>query len=62
MKRAIIYLRISPDRQIDITNLDTQEQLCRAYCERENLQVVDVMRLEAVSANETNTQRVAELL
>lgn len=62
MKRAIIYLRISSDKQIDNTSLDTQEQICRGYCEREGLQIVDVIKLEAVSAKDTNTLRVAELL
>ncbi len=62
MKRAIIYLRISSDRQIDNTSLDTQEKICRAYCDNEGYEVVELIKNEAVSAKETNVKRVAELL
>ena len=62
MKKAVIYLRTSSDRQIDNTSLDTQENLSRGYCERESLEVIDVKRCEAVSAKETNIKRIAELL
>src|SRR5579872_5141815 len=62
MKRAIIYLRISSDKQINNTSLDTQEKICRTYCETEGYEVVDLMKNEAVSAKETNEKRVAELL
>ena len=62
MKKAIIYLRTSSDRQADNTSLDTQEEICRSYCQRERFEVVKVMKLEAVSAKETNVQRAAELL
>src|SRR3989304_8381459 len=62
MKKAIIYLRTSSDKQIDNTSLDTQEQISRAYSQTEGLEVVDVKRFEAVSAKETNSLRAAELL
>lgn len=62
MKRAIIYLRTSSDKQIDNTSLDTQESICRSYCEREGYEVLEVLRNEAVSAKETNVLRTAELL
>ena len=62
MKRAIIYLRISSDKQIDNTSLETQEKISRAYCETEGYEIVDVISKEAVSAKETNIRRVAELL
>ncbi len=62
MKKAIIYLRTSSDKQIDNTSLDTQEQIGRAYCQAEGLEIIDVQRFEAVSAKETNSLRAAELL
>ena len=62
MRKAIIYLRTSSDRQIDNTSIPTQEAICRAYCEREQLIVVDVVKKEAVSAKENNIQRAVELL
>ncbi|MEZ4706755.1 MAG: recombinase family protein [Caldilineaceae bacterium] len=62
MTRAIIYLRTSSNRQIDNTSLATQEQLARNYCTAENLEVIDIQKMEAVSAKETNTERAAALL
>ena len=62
MKRAVIYLRTSSDRQIDNTSIPSQETICRAYCEREQLIVVSVVKKEAVSAKESNIQRAIELL
>ncbi len=60
--KAVIDIRISDEKQKGNTSLTTQEQIGRAYCEREGWEVVDVRRQEAVSANETNTKRVADLL
>ena len=62
MKKAIIYLRTSSDRQIDNTSLSTQETICRSYCSNESFEVVNIKKLEAVSAKETNIQRTAELI
>ena len=62
MKKAAIYLRTSNERQIDNTSLDTQEELCRSYCQREGLEVINIQKLEAVSAKETNVHRAAQLL
>src|SRR3989344_5394659 len=62
MKKSIIYIRISSDRQIDNTSLDTQEEITRSYCKRELFEVIDIHKHEAVSAKETNEKRVAELL
>ncbi|MEZ4667572.1 MAG: recombinase family protein [Anaerolineae bacterium] len=62
MKRAVIYLRTSSNRQIDNTSLDTQEQICRNYCLTEGFELIDIKKLETVSAKETNTARAAELL
>ncbi len=62
MKKALIYLRISSDRQVDNTSLTTQEEICRSYCARENYEVTDIQKHEAVSAKDTNEKRVAELL
>lgn len=65
MKKAIIYLRTSSDKQIDNTSLSTQEEISRSYCQREEFEVIDIQRLEAVSADskkDSNAQRAAELL
>jgi DNA invertase Pin-like site-specific DNA recombinase len=60
--KAVVYLRISDEKQVSNTSLATQEQVCRAYCNKQNLDVVDVVTDEAISANKNNLQRVAELL
>ena len=60
--RAVIYLRISDEKQVANTSLATQEQVCRGYCNKQNFEVVDVVTDEAISANKNNAQRVAELL
>lgn len=62
MKKASIYLRTSSDRQIDNTSLDTQEDICRSYCTREDFEAVNIQKHEAVSAKGSNVQRIAELL
>lgn len=42
---AVIYCRVSTSRQeADGTSLETQEQECRAFCEREGLRVAAVYR------------------
>ncbi len=42
---AMIYVRVSSERQAqDGTSLDSQEDLCRAYCAREGIAVVGVER------------------
>lgn len=60
--KAVIDIRISDDKQKGNTSLATQEQIARGYCQREGWEVVDVRKQEAVSAKETNAQRVADLL
>src|SRR3989344_2159511 len=61
-KRAVLYLRISDEKQIGNTSLEVQDQFCKDFCKRQNLKIVDVIRLEAVSAKYTNQQRVNELV
>jgi len=62
VKRAILYLRYSSDSQAGGTSLATQEDFCRAYCTQEALEIVEVLKNEAVSASATNEARVNDLL
>ena len=62
MKKAVIYLRTSSDKQIDNTSIPTQEAKCREYCQRENLEIFDIQKREAVSANGDKDERMKELL
>lgn len=61
-KRAILYLRFSDNSQVGGTSIATQQQVCTNACLTEGFEISEVVKNEAVSANKSNTQRVAELL
>lgn len=50
IKRAIIYLRVSTEEQVENYSLDTQEKICRAEAQRRGYQVVQIFREEGRSA------------
>jgi site-specific DNA recombinase len=62
MYKAIIYLRVSSDAQIDNTSLDEQLRVCKEYCERENFEVIKVFREEGASAKTSNRPILQEAL
>jgi hypothetical protein len=47
---AVIYVRVSRDRQVDNTSLDSQERACRAYCQSQGWKVVRLFREAGASA------------
>ncbi len=49
-KRAIIYLRVSTEEQVDNFSLETQEDICRKEAEKRGYEVIDVFREEGRSA------------
>lgn len=49
-KRAVIYLRVSTEEQVDNFSLDTQEEICRREAEKRGYIIVDVFREEGRSA------------
>ncbi len=49
-KKAIIYLRVSTEEQVDNFSLDTQEEICRKEAQKRNYNIVDVFREEGRSA------------
>ncbi len=51
-KRAAIYARYSSDKQNE-RSIDDQVALCRAYCERHDLFIVDVYNDRAISGAST---------
>lgn len=57
--QGIIYTRVSSDEQVSGTSLDSQEQVCRAYCKERSITVLAVFREEGASAK---TAVRAELL
>ncbi len=49
-KKAVLYLRVSTEEQVDNFSLDTQEDICRKEAEKRNYQVIEVFREEGRSA------------
>lgn len=47
---AYLYLRVSTEEQVSNLSLDTQEQECRALCERNDWRVAEIFREEGASA------------
>lgn len=49
-QRAVIYLRVSTEDQTRGMSLESQESICRAYCDREQITVDRVFVDRGVSA------------
>lgn len=49
-KKAVIYLRVSTEEQVDNYSLDTQEEICRKEAIRRGYNIVEVFREEGRSA------------
>lgn len=49
-KRAIIYLRVSTEEQVDNFSLDTQEDICRKEAEKRGYEIIEIFREEGRSA------------
>src|SRR5476649_2629262 len=49
-KKAIIYLRVSTEEQVDNFSLGTQEEICTREAQRRNYEVVKIFREEGKSA------------
>lgn len=49
-KKAVIYLRVSTEEQVDNFSLDTQEKICRADAEKKGYEIIEVFREEGRSA------------
>ena len=65
MGKALIYVRVSDPRQIDRTSLGTQESMCRAWCELNQLDIAQVFieRGEsAKTADRTQLQAMLEMV
>lgn len=50
IKKAILYLRVSTEEQVDNFSLDTQEDICRKEAKRKGYIVTEVFREEGKSA------------
>ena len=49
-KRAVIYLRVSTEEQVDNFSLDTQEEICRREADKRGYDIVEIFREEGRSA------------
>ncbi len=49
-KKAIIYLRVSTEEQVDNFSLETQENICRTEAEKRGFEIVETFREEGRSA------------
>lgn len=61
-KRAVIYCRVSSDRQVENYSLETQEKICSEYAERNNFEVVEKFIEEGESAKTADRTKLQELL
>ena len=50
IKRAIIYLRVSTEEQVDNFSLETQQKICTQEAERRGMEVIQVFKEEGRSA------------
>ena len=60
--KAGLYLRFSSDAQKGGVSIEVQEDGCRRYCETKGYAIGPIDRNEAVSAKETNTKRIQDLV
>jgi site-specific DNA recombinase len=49
-KRAVIYLRVSTEEQVDNFSLDTQEDICRKEASKRGYEIIDIFKEEGRSA------------
>jgi DNA invertase Pin-like site-specific DNA recombinase len=49
-KKAVIYLRVSTEEQVDNFSLGSQEEICRKEAEKRGYEIVEVFREEGRSA------------
>lgn len=49
-KKAVLYLRVSTEEQVDNFSLDTQEEICRKEAQKRNYDVIETFREEGRSA------------
>src|SRR5438046_10647234 len=49
-KKAVIYLRVSSEEQVDNFSLNTQEDICRKEAVKRGYEIVEIFREEGKSA------------
>jgi len=61
-KKAIIYIRVSDEQQVDGTSLEFQDEECRRYCLKNGFEVIEVFREEGESAKDLSLNNRKEFL
>jgi site-specific DNA recombinase len=59
---AVVYVRVSTDRQIENTSLDSQERACKDFCHKHGWKVTKLFREEGASAKTAERPRFQEML
>jgi site-specific DNA recombinase len=59
---AVVYIRVSSDRQIENTSLDGQERACKDFCHKHGWKVTKLFREEGESAKTAERPRFQEML
>jgi site-specific DNA recombinase len=59
---AIVYIRVSSERQVENASLETQEKACLDYCARQGWKVLRIFREEGESAKTVNRTQLQESL
>lgn len=60
--QAVIYTRVSSDRQVDNMSLGEQERICREFCQRKEFSVAQVFVEEGESAKTADRTELQNLL
>jgi DNA invertase Pin-like site-specific DNA recombinase len=59
---GVIYTRVSSDEQVDGTSLASQDELCREYCKKKGIEVVQAFREEGQSAKDLSLKNRSQFL
>ena len=62
MPRAVIYTRVSSERQVDNLSLDTQLKHCKNYCAQNGIQVAEIFEDRGESARTADRPHFQEML
>ena len=62
MERAVVYIRVSSSEQVTGTSPDTQERDCRAYCERNDIEILAVFKDAGESAKTADRPQFKEMV
>lgn len=60
---AYIYCRVSSKKQVDEgSGIESQETICRLFCQRNNIQVLEVIKEPGISGSDHNRPAFAKMM